>query len=130
MLRRITAPCHTRAGSALHAGSPDEFSLFGKWTAEYVAMRAPDALPAGDLALRRVLSNCSARELDRKPEAWRSWRAYAVMLLWQSAGQAVPSTGETPPRLASTLHQRTVKSSDAAAAPFVRAGSARSRRIA
>jgi AraC family transcriptional regulator, regulatory protein of adaptative response / DNA-3-methyladenine glycosylase II len=110
-----------------------EIPDIGKWTAEYVAMRAlrdPDAFPTGNLVLRRVLSNCSARELDRKSEAWRSWRAYAVMLLWQSAGQAVPSTGETPTRLASTLHQRTVKSSDAAAAPFVRAGSARSRRIA
>src|ERR1700756_96178 len=27
MLRRIAARCHSRAASALHAGSPDEFSL-------------------------------------------------------------------------------------------------------
>ena len=110
-----------------------EIPDIGKWTAEYVAMRAlrdPDAFPTGNLVLRRVLSNCSARELDRKSEAWRPWRAYAVMLLWQSAGRAVPSAGETPPRLASALHQRTAKSRDAAAAPFVRARSARSRRIA
>jgi AraC family transcriptional regulator of adaptative response / DNA-3-methyladenine glycosylase II len=110
-----------------------EIPGIGKWTAEYVAMRAlrrPDAFPTGDLVLRRVLGDCSARELDRKSEAWRPWRAYAVMLLWQSAGQAVPSAGERPSRLASALHQKIVKSRDAAAAPFVRAGSARSRRIA
>jgi AraC family transcriptional regulator of adaptative response / DNA-3-methyladenine glycosylase II len=60
----------------------------GEWTAQYVAMRAlsePDAFPSGDLVLRRMAGDCSARELDRRSEAWRPWRAYAVMLLWQSA---------------------------------------------
>ena len=107
-----------------------EIPGIGKWTAEYVVMRAHDAFPTGNPVLRRVLSNCSARELDRKSEAWRPWRTYAVILLWQTAGQAVPSAGETLPRLASALHQRTAKSRDRAAALFVRAGSARSRRIA
>ena len=60
----------------------------GEWTAQYVAMRAlnePDAFPSGDLVLRRMAGDLSARELDRRSEAWRPWRAYAVMLLWQAA---------------------------------------------
>ena len=60
----------------------------GEWTAQYVAMRAlnePDAFPSGDLVLRRMAGDCSARELERRSEAWRPWRAYAVMLLWQAA---------------------------------------------
>jgi AraC family transcriptional regulator of adaptative response / DNA-3-methyladenine glycosylase II len=60
----------------------------GDWTAQYIAMRAlnePDAFPSGDLILRRMAGDCSARELDRRSEPWRPWRAYAVMLLWQAA---------------------------------------------
>lgn len=60
----------------------------GEWTAQYVAMRAlnePDAFPSGDLVLRRMAGDLSPRELDRRAEAWRPWRAYAVMLLWQAA---------------------------------------------
>jgi len=57
----------------------------GAWTAEYVAMRAfgePDAFPSGDLVLRRMAGDLTARELERRSDAWRPWRAYAVMLLW------------------------------------------------
>jgi AraC family transcriptional regulator, regulatory protein of adaptative response / DNA-3-methyladenine glycosylase II len=60
----------------------------GAWTAEYIAMRAlnePDAFPTGDLVLRRAAGNLSANELERRSEAWRPWRAYAVMLLWHDA---------------------------------------------
>jgi len=60
----------------------------GAWTGEYLAMRAfgePDAFPSGDLVLRRAAGGCTTRELERKSEAWRPWRAYAVMLLWQGA---------------------------------------------
>lgn len=60
----------------------------GAWTAQYIAMRAlgePDAFPSGDLVLRRMAGAPTARELDRRSEAWRPWRAYAVMLLWQQA---------------------------------------------
>ncbi len=59
----------------------------GKWTAEYVAMRVlrdPDALPSSDLGLRRAMGDCTARELEARSEAWRPWRAYAAMLLWQT----------------------------------------------
>jgi AraC family transcriptional regulator, regulatory protein of adaptative response / DNA-3-methyladenine glycosylase II len=60
----------------------------GKWTAQYVAMRAlgePDAFPSSDLGLLRALDLRSARELERRAEAWRPWRAYAAMYLWQIA---------------------------------------------
>jgi AraC family transcriptional regulator of adaptative response / DNA-3-methyladenine glycosylase II len=60
----------------------------GRWTAQYIAMRAlcePDAFPSGDRVLRRMAGDCSAQELERRAESWRPWRAYAVMLLWQGA---------------------------------------------
>ena len=54
---------------------------FGSWTVEYVAMRAlrdPDAWPGSDLWLKRAIG-----DLDQ--ERWRPWRAYAAMVLWQTA---------------------------------------------
>ena len=60
----------------------------GEWTAQYIAMRAfgePDAFPSGDLVLRRIAGGLSTRDLDRRAEAWRPWRAYAAILLWQHA---------------------------------------------
>ncbi len=63
----------------------------GPWTAHYIAMRAlgePDALPHGDLGLLHALSTSTekmtAKELHRRAEAWRPWRAYATMHLWLS----------------------------------------------
>jgi AraC family transcriptional regulator, regulatory protein of adaptative response / DNA-3-methyladenine glycosylase II len=66
-----------------------EIPGIGKWTAQYVAMRAlgePDAFPSGDLGLLRALALKSMRELERRAEAWRPWRAYAAMYLWTTAG--------------------------------------------
>ncbi len=63
----------------------------GPWTAQYIALRAlshPDAFPAGDLVLRRVVGSgatLSERALEMRSAPWRPWRAYAVMLLWRSA---------------------------------------------
>ncbi|HEY0156766.1 MAG TPA: AlkA N-terminal domain-containing protein [Thermoanaerobaculia bacterium] len=56
----------------------------GPWTASYIRMRLgdPDAFPAGDLILRRNAGNLTERELTRRAEAWRPFRAYAAMLLW------------------------------------------------
>jgi AraC family transcriptional regulator of adaptative response / DNA-3-methyladenine glycosylase II len=57
--------------------------------ANYIAMRAfgePDAFPASDLGLRRVLSSSrmppSEDEFLNLAEKWRPWRAYAAMYLW------------------------------------------------
>lgn len=71
----------------------------GEWTAHYMAMRAlshPDAFPAADLILRRAAAGdggeLSTRALSAMAEAWRPWRAYAVMHLWRGvADQAQPS---------------------------------------
>ena len=63
----------------------------GNWTAEYVAMRAlsdPDAFPAEDLVLRRIVSPrkpLAAKALLERAEQWRPWRAYAVLHLWRKA---------------------------------------------
>ena len=65
-----------------------ELPGIGDWTAQYVAMRAlraPDAFPASDLGLLRAAGMGSARELEVRAEAWRPWRAYAAMYLWQEA---------------------------------------------
>jgi AraC family transcriptional regulator of adaptative response / DNA-3-methyladenine glycosylase II len=61
----------------------------GPWTAQYVAMRGfadPDAFPSGDLGLLRSARALglaqTARELERRADAWRPWRAYAAQALW------------------------------------------------
>lgn len=68
-----------------------EIPGIGKWTAQYVAMRAlgePDAFPVGDAALLTALNLKSPAELEFRAEAWRPWRAYATMYLWKAATQA------------------------------------------
>lgn len=65
-----------------------EFPGIGRWTAEYIALRAlgePDAFPAGDLGLRKALGQgapAPEREVARVAEPWRPWRGYAAMHLW------------------------------------------------
>ncbi|MDX1374045.1 MAG: AlkA N-terminal domain-containing protein [Burkholderiales bacterium] len=59
----------------------------GEWTAQYVAMRAlawPDAFPHTDLGVMKALGTTDPRRVLATGEAWRPWRAYAVMHLWQS----------------------------------------------
>jgi AraC family transcriptional regulator of adaptative response / DNA-3-methyladenine glycosylase II len=65
-----------------------ELEGIGEWTAHYVAMRAlgePDAFPASDLVLLKSAGLRTPAELARRAEAWRPWRAYAAMYLWQGA---------------------------------------------
>jgi AraC family transcriptional regulator, regulatory protein of adaptative response / DNA-3-methyladenine glycosylase II len=60
----------------------------GPWTANYIAMRAlhwPDAFPSGDLMLMRA-AQATQKQLQKRAEAWRPWRAYAAHYLWQSLG--------------------------------------------
>jgi AraC family transcriptional regulator of adaptative response / DNA-3-methyladenine glycosylase II len=71
---------------------------FGDWTAQYVALRAlgePDAFPTADIVLRRMASAgprpLTTRALDKRAEAWRPWRSYAVMHLWCAARNEVVS---------------------------------------
>jgi AraC family transcriptional regulator of adaptative response / DNA-3-methyladenine glycosylase II len=59
----------------------------GEWTAQYIAMRAlawPDAFPHTDIAVMKALGERDPRRVLAAGEAWRPWRAYAVMHLWQS----------------------------------------------
>jgi AraC family transcriptional regulator, regulatory protein of adaptative response / DNA-3-methyladenine glycosylase II len=67
-----------------------ELPGIGDWTAQYIAMRAlgePDAFPASDLGLLRYASLDHEHELLRRAEAWRPWRAYAAMYLWQGGDE-------------------------------------------
>lgn len=62
----------------------------GPWTRSYIAMRAlgdPDAFLAGDLGVRQGYQALTgerpeARVLESLSEAWRPFRAYAVVQLW------------------------------------------------
>lgn len=75
----------------------------GAWTAHYIAMRAlgePDAFPTGDLGLLKGLAALigkpvTKRQLDERAEAWRPWRAYATLALWQGA----PAAAAAPRRI-------------------------------
>jgi len=86
-----------------------EIPGIGKWTAQYVAMRAlaePDAFPIDDLGLRRATALGSSRELERYAEAWRPWRAYAAMYLWKIASQSAVSGNKPGPSHAKSDHRR------------------------
>ncbi|MEO9136999.1 MAG: DNA-3-methyladenine glycosylase 2 [Casimicrobiaceae bacterium] len=57
----------------------------GPWTSAYIAMRAlgwPDAFPDNDLGVLRAMGETRAASARLRSEAWRPWRAYAVMHLW------------------------------------------------
>jgi AraC family transcriptional regulator of adaptative response / DNA-3-methyladenine glycosylase II len=78
---------------ALHRGAPLQETLdalralpgIGDWTAQVIAMRAlawPDAWPASDIGLMNALGSRDIKHITALAEAWRPWRAYAVMQLW------------------------------------------------
>lgn len=80
-----------------------EIPGIGKWTAQYVAMRAlgeTDAFPSGDLGLLRAMALTNSRELDQRAEAWRPWRAYAAMYLWRIASQSAVARSKPAASLA------------------------------
>jgi len=69
----------------------------GPWTVEYFALRFlrdRDAWPGSDLILNRqviaMAGESRADQVDRV-EAWRPWRAYAALYLWNRANQPTPS---------------------------------------
>lgn len=87
-LERLMAP----------AAEPEAFIValcelpgIGPWTAHYIAMRArgwPDAFPPKDVAvlkaIQRRFGTANQRSVEALAEAWRPWRAYAVLRLWNS----------------------------------------------
>jgi len=66
----------------------------GPWTAHYIAMRWlgwPDAFPPGDIAVLKAMGLAqlgkgarAEREAELRSQAWRPWRAYAVLRLWSA----------------------------------------------
>jgi AraC family transcriptional regulator, regulatory protein of adaptative response / DNA-3-methyladenine glycosylase II len=99
---------------ALHPGAPLEATLdalralpgVGEWTAQVVAMRAlawPDAFPASDIGVLNALGTRDIKQATAQAQAWRPWRAYAVMQLWHGLE---PTDGPAP-ALTSSLVTRT-----------------------
>lgn len=65
----------------------------GEWTAQAIAMRAlgwPDAFPYGDLGLLRGLGETSPARLRAQAEAWRPWRSYAAIHVWNGLLTSTP----------------------------------------
>ena len=84
-------------GLQLHGGANVQETIaalnalpgIGDWTAQYIAMRAlrwPDAFPAGDVALHKILGvqgqKSPARLAEAASQAWKPWRSYAVIRTW------------------------------------------------
>ncbi len=87
-------------GLQLHGGADVQETIaalkalpgIGDWTAQYIAMRAlrwPDAFPAGDVALHKILGVLGLKNPARLAEAaslaWKPWRSYAVIRTWSGA---------------------------------------------
>ncbi|SHH66063.1 DNA-3-methyladenine glycosylase II [Sporobacter termitidis DSM 10068] len=60
---------------------------FGPWTVQYIGMRAfgwPDAFPHTDYGVKKALAGRTPQELLDMSQAWRPWRSYATVSLWNS----------------------------------------------
>ncbi|NDP64379.1 DNA-3-methyladenine glycosylase 2 family protein [Polaromonas sp.] len=80
-----------------------ELPGIGDWTAQYIALRAlrwPDAFPAGDVALHKMLGvqalKAPAREAEKASLAWKPWRSYAVIRAWSGLLVAAPPMPPSP----------------------------------
>jgi AraC family transcriptional regulator, regulatory protein of adaptative response / DNA-3-methyladenine glycosylase II len=59
----------------------------GPWTADYVALRAlgdPDVFLPTDVGVRNALTGLGVDPGATDAEAWRPWRSYALVHLWQT----------------------------------------------
>jgi AraC family transcriptional regulator of adaptative response / DNA-3-methyladenine glycosylase II len=97
-IQRLAEAVHSGKLPLGEPGDPDDLvrglmaiAGIGDWTAQYVAMRAlgdPDAIPAGDLGLRKAVAapgeTATTAEVRSLSESWRPWRATAAMHLWAS----------------------------------------------
>jgi AraC family transcriptional regulator of adaptative response / DNA-3-methyladenine glycosylase II len=98
-----------RGRLTLEAGVPPNDTIerlvaipgIGTWTAQYIAMRAlrwPDAFPKEDGALRKNLGGVTAARAEALSQAWRPWRSYATLHLWQGSPTAtIPPADPYPP---------------------------------
>jgi AraC family transcriptional regulator of adaptative response / DNA-3-methyladenine glycosylase II len=96
------ADAFAAGGLRLDAGASPDTAIerlvtipgIGRWTAHYIAMRAlrwPDAFPKEDIAVRNRLGGVTANQAEEMSQAWRPWRSYAVLHLWQ-----MPPNNATP----------------------------------
>jgi AraC family transcriptional regulator of adaptative response / DNA-3-methyladenine glycosylase II len=79
----------------LHPGAPLEPTTaalsalpgIGEWTVQLIALRAlawPDAFAPTDLGVLQALGTTEPAQAGALAEAWRPWRAYALMQLWSN----------------------------------------------
>ncbi len=77
----------------LHPAAPMQPTLdalrvlpgIGEWTLQLIAMRVlawPDAFAANDIGVLNALGTRNVEQVRTAAEAWRPWRAYALMRLW------------------------------------------------
>lgn len=75
-----------------------ELPGIGPWTADYVAMRAlahPDVFLPTDLGVRNALTGLGHDPAAALADgAWRPWRSYALMHLWNTLMPPTPATKE------------------------------------
>ncbi|WP_121252209.1 AlkA N-terminal domain-containing protein [Nocardioides ferulae] len=71
----------------------------GPWTADYVALRAlgdPDVFLPTDLGVRQALTRLGRDLAELSPAAWRPWRSYALLHLWQTLMPSATVATTTP----------------------------------
>lgn len=64
-----------------------EIPGIGIWTARYIVMRGmgwSDAFLHTDYGVKKALSPRTSREIEALAEAWRPWRGYAMVNLWNA----------------------------------------------
>jgi AraC family transcriptional regulator of adaptative response / DNA-3-methyladenine glycosylase II len=67
-----------------------ELPGFGRWTAQYIAMRAlgwPDAFLETDYGVKKALSAIPVNERAALVHEWSPWGSYATVTLWESLKQ-------------------------------------------
>ena len=65
---------------------------FGPWTVQYIGMRAfgwPDAFPHTDYGVKKALCEMTPTEILELSQAWRPWRSYATISLWNSLAEKI-----------------------------------------
>ncbi len=73
-----------------------ELPGIGPWTAHYIALRAlsyPNAFPAADLGVRKVLGVSSVKAAEARALAFEPWRGYAVLHCWISLASVSAPAG-------------------------------------
>ncbi|MDD2773073.1 MAG: Ada metal-binding domain-containing protein [Elusimicrobiales bacterium] len=66
------------------------FPGIGPWTASYIRMRVlgdRDAFPASDLGVLKALNETDVNAIEKRSLAWKPWRAYATLHLWNSLAE-------------------------------------------